>query len=346
MIHDKIDINQKKALYYYSLTAVFCLIISLFLVLTDSDKEFLSTFIISEVIGLTGCTCVILGFYIIRPKKMLTLFITLMVSIFTGSILGIILGFTAAGIDPYGLLKRDFINAFVISIVFGSIISYFFSSRGVIASKEAMIKEERIKRLDMEKKAVETNFRLLQAQIEPHFLFNTLSNILSLMDTDLEKARSMLKDLMQYLRTTLSKSRRESTTLGEEMDLIRAYLNIFKIRMGDRLRYRIDIPDDLKDIPFPPMLVQPLVENAVRHGLEPEITGGEIWIRSAVDGDTLRLEVTDTGAGLYENSNPGMGIANIRERLKSLYGEGGRLILEENRPSGLRAIIEVPYERD
>ena len=345
-MHDKIDTNPRKALYYYSLTAVFCTIISLFLFLTDSDKEFISTFIISEVIGLTGCTCVILGFYSIKPKKMLSLFITLVASLSMGSVFGIFLGFTAAGMDPYGLLRRDFVNAFVISILFGSVISYFFSSRGIIASKEAMIKEERIKRLDMEKKALETNFRLLQAQIEPHFLFNTLSNVLSLMDTDLERARSMLKDLMQYLRTTLSKSRRESTTMGDEMDLIRAYLNIFKIRMGDRLRYRIDIPDDLKDISFPPMLVQPLVENAVRHGLEPEITGGEIGIRAAADGDTLRLEVTDTGAGLYENSNPGMGIANIRERLKSLYGERGRLILEENRPSGVRAIIEVPHERE
>lgn len=346
MTHHEIDMNPRKVLYYYSLTVVFCTIIALFLVLTNPDNEALTTFIISQVIGLTGCTCVMLGFYLIRPEKMPALFITLVVTLFTGSVLGVLFGFAATGKDIYGLLRGDFIRAFVIAILFGAIISYFFSSRGIIASKEAMIREERIKRLDMEKKTVETNFRLLQAQIEPHFLFNTLSNILSLMDSDLEKARAMLRDLMQYLRTTLSKSRRESATLGEEVDLIRAYLNIFKIRMGERLRYSVDIPEDLRSFPFPPMLIQPLVENAVRHGLEPEIKGGEIGIRGAVEGDTLRLEVMDSGAGLYEKGNPGVGIENIRERLKSLYGGRARLILEENRPSGVRAIIEVPYGPD
>jgi LytS/YehU family sensor histidine kinase len=187
---------------------------------------------------------------------------------------------------------------------------------------------------------------LLQAQIEPHFLFNTLSNILSLLDSDLEKGKSMLTDLIQYLRTTLSKTRNDTTTIDGEMEIIRAYLNIFKIRMGDRLQYHIDIPDNIKDIPFQPMLIQPLVENSIRHGLEPEIQGGEIWIRGTPDGDILRIEITDTGAGLYENSHPGMGIENIRERLKSLYGDKGRLILKENQPSGVKAILEVPYEPD
>jgi LytS/YehU family sensor histidine kinase len=128
------------------------------------------------------------------------------------------------------------------------------------------------------------------------------------------------------------------------MQIVEAYLKIYKVRMGDRLQYDISIPDELKKIRFHPMLIQPLVENAIKHGLEPKINGGEIWINCSMDGNILRLEINDTGVGLYENSNPGMGIDNIKERLKSLYGDEGRLILKENQPSGVKAIIEVPHE--
>jgi len=337
----------RSVLTHFSYTVVFCTIIALFLTLIDNDKAFLECFIISQFIGLCACTCSMLGFHVIRPQNNIIMLIVIIVALFIGTSIGAPLGFLAAGIDlPVLFGGKFFLSVLTISILFGSVITYFFLSQGVISSKEALIQEERVKRLNIEKKAVETNLRLLQAQIEPHFLFNTLSNILSLLNTDLEKGKSMLVDLMQYLRTTLSKTRGDTTTVGEEMEIIKAYLNIYKIRMGDRLRYRIDIPDSLRDFPFQPMLIQPLVENAVRHGLEPEVEGGEILIRGAVYEDTFRLEIMDTGAGLYENSNPGMGIDNTRERLKSLYGDKGRLILEENQPSGLKAIIEVPYEPD
>jgi LytS/YehU family sensor histidine kinase len=116
--------------------------------------------------------------------------------------------------------------------------------------------------------------------------------------------------------------------------------------MGERLRYEIDIPEDMKEISFPPMLIQPLVENAVKHGLESSIEGGEILVTGSVSRGNIRMEVRDTGSGFHENSKPGIGIENIKNRLKSLFGDRARLILEENRPSGLRAIIEVPYEKD
>jgi sensor histidine kinase YesM len=156
----------------------------------------------------------------------------------------------------------------------------------------------------------------------------------------------MLVDLIHYLRTSLSKTRNKTTTIAQEMEMIRAYLNIFKIRMGDRLRYNIDIPDTIKDFPFPPMLIQPLVENAIRHGLEPKIEGGELSIRGKEKGDILQLEITDTGMGFNEDEDTGVGLSNVRERLQSLYGDKGHLILEENRSSGLKAIIEIPYDAD
>lgn len=227
--------------------------------------------------------------------------------------------------------------------MFGSIITYFFSSREQIAESQARIQEEKIKRLTSEKKAAEANLKLLQAQIEPHFLFNTLSNVLSLLDSNPKKGKSMLIDFIQYLRASLTKIRQEKATLGQEMDMIEAYLSIFKVRMGDRLHYKIDLPKNLKSISFPPMLIQPLVENAIKHGLEPKIDGGEILIRGIEKDGRLRLEVHDTGIGFKGEHDSGLGLSNIRERLSSIFGDNGRLRLEENSPHGLIATIEVPH---
>jgi sensor histidine kinase YesM len=124
--------------------------------------------------------------------------------------------------------------------------------------------------------------------------------------------------------------------------MIRAYLTIYEARMGDRLTYDIDLPSHLDQIPFPPMLIQPLVENAIKHGLDPQIEGGKIFIRAGENDGILRLEVVDTGPGFFEVRDPGIGLSNIRERLESIYGDRGRLILEENFPKGLKAAIEVP----
>jgi sensor histidine kinase YesM len=225
-------------------------------------------------------------------------------------------------------------------------VGYFFYSKKNLKVSKEIIQQERINRLSSEKQALEANLKLLQAQIEPHFLFNTLSNILSLLDTDLKKGQSMLMDLSRYLRTSLSKTRGSTTTLGQELEMIKAYLNIFKVRMEDRLHYKLDVPHGIKDRSFPPMLIQPLVENAIRHGIEPKVEGGSVTIRARKNGNVLRVEIVDTGTGLHEDDTTGFGLSNVRERLQSLYGDRGRLILEENRPSGLKAIIEVPYDPD
>ena len=325
-------------------TLIFAVIIAILFTLVV-NKSFWDSLIVATSIGFSACICVMAGFHGLKPDSRFKMVVVSIVGEIIGVGFGFYLGFRIIGVDLSIFLEsRYLLQMAFISFTIGLAITYFFISRNIIADKEALIQKEKINRLNMEKKTAETNLRLLQAQIEPHFLFNTLSNILSLLDSDLEKGKSMLSDLMQYLRTTLSKTRNNTTTMGGEMEMIRAYLNIFKIRMGDRLHYKIDIPENIKDIPFQPMLIQPLVENAIRHGLEPEIKGGDILIRGALDGDTLRIEIIDTGAGLYENSNPGMGIENIRERLRSLYGNKARLTLKENQPTGVRAIIEVPYE--
>jgi LytS/YehU family sensor histidine kinase len=165
---------------------------------------------------------------------------------------------------------------------------------------------------------------------------------LSLIDTKPDKGKAMLLDLTNYLRTSLSRTLPEKTTLSQEISMIKAYLDIQKIRMDERLSYKIDVPNDLMQHSFPPMLLQPLVENAIKHGLEPKVEGGEIVIRATQENNLLKIEVADTGLGFSDFDKPRVGIANVRERLGLLFGEKGRLIIEENKPHGVRAIIEVP----
>jgi sensor histidine kinase YesM len=265
-------------------------------------------------------------------------------ALITGTIVGSYIGAFLSRLTP-GMFfeKHGLIQLLFLGVMFGTIITYFFSSREQIAESRARVQEEKIKRLTSEKKAAEANLKLLQAQVEPHFLFNTLSNVLSLLDTDPGRGKSMLVDFIRYLRASLSKIRKEQATLGQEMEMIQAYLGIFKVRMGDRLIYDIDLPKHLESISFPPMLIQPLVENAIKHGLEPRVDGGKIRISGTESNGMLRLEVADTGGGFQQERDAGTGLSSIRERLQSMYGERGRLILEEYQPHGLKAIIEVPH---
>jgi len=338
-----VTINRRLVFKALSYTVLFDTFIALVLTGIKFGGGFVDNFIVSQCIGISICSLFLAGHYLVRPTSRLFHMILVMIAIILGTVVGGALGSIAAGLST-SLFEQSFIPVMILGIMFGLIISYFFSSRASISRSEALIQEERIKRLANEKEMAETSLKLLQAQIEPHFLFNTLSNILSLLDADLERGKSMLTDFIHYLRTALPMTRGEATTVGQEMERIQAYLSIFKVRMGDRLRYRIDIPEGMKDLPFPPMLVQPLVENAIRHGLEPKIGGGELVIRGHDRQDFIHLEVSDTGLGLNEHGSSGIGLSNVRERLQSLYGNKGRLILEENRPSGLKATIEVPHD--
>jgi sensor histidine kinase YesM len=337
-------ISGKSAITTYLYTLLFNTIIAVFLTVIQIGKGFIVNLIFSQCIGFSICSCVLLCYRFFQPKRPAVYAILVAPALFIGTIVGSFIGSVASGLNPTILFDRQgfFGQILLLGVLFGSIITYFFSSRERIAASEARAQEEKIKRLTGEKQVAEANLKMLQAQIEPHFLFNTLSNVVSLLDSDPPKAKSMLADFVQYLRASLSKMRGEATTLGQEMDLICAYLNINKIRMGGRLRYQIEIPTAMSDLPFPPMLIQPLVENAIKHGLEPMVEGGEISICGEEKDGVLRLAVVDSGRGFTREPDIGMGLANIRERLQSLYGSGARLIIEENQPHGVKAAIEVP----
>jgi signal transduction histidine kinase len=197
----------------------------------------------------------------------------------------------------------------------------------------------------LKRQLAEAHLKMMQAQVEPHFLFNTLASVDYLIETDPPTASKMQKNLIQYLRAALPQMREGSTTLGKEIQLCRSYLEILKFRMEDRLQYFVTVPQGLASAQFPPMMLQSLVENSIKHGLEPKPEGGSITISADVVNGRLRVTVADTGLGFAAagQSGSGVGLANVRERLAALYGGTARLSIEANTPAGTIVIIEVPY---
>lgn len=204
---------------------------------------------------------------------------------------------------------------------------------------------ERRRRMEQaERAAVSSQLRLLQAQIEPHFLFNTLASLDALLTTDTEAARTLLGHLNHYLRASLEHARSGSATLETEVSLLRAYLAIMTVRLPNRLRFRIDCAADCAALPFPPMLVQPLVENAVTHGIEPRPQGGEIVVDMHRAADRLVVTVSDTGAGWGRSGTrgTGTGLVNVRERLHALYAGAASVTTSAVEPCGACVTLCIP----
>ncbi|MBV1777424.1 histidine kinase [Burkholderiaceae bacterium DAT-1] len=182
----------------------------------------------------------------------------------------------------------------------------------------------------LERKVAEARMEAMQAQIEPHFLFNTLASIDQLIEVDPPRASRVQKTLIRYLRAAMPKMRDGSSnsTLGQQLDLSTAFLEIMQIRMEDRLRVTVTVPDSLRPLPFPPMMLQTLVENSIKHGLEPKAAGGELHISARLLDARLSVTVRDTGVGFSGTPGNGVGLANIRERLRMLYGNTAELAIE------------------
>jgi sensor histidine kinase YesM len=309
-------------------------------------EDFTTNMIIGQTIGTTMFGAAFPVLFVLRRTSPFVQMAAAMAAMATGAVMGIFLGTLVAGKNVHLFFeprKEVYLEVVILSIITGFLFRYILTAQKKISDALAGIQQEKIKRLTIEKQVIETNLRLLQAQIEPHFLFNTLSNILTLLETDLENGKHMLEDLTAYLRITLSKTRKETTTLGQEIDMIQAYLNIFKIRMGDRLDFTIQVPETLRHLPLPPMLIQPLVENAIEHGLEPKIEGGAIRVSARNENGCLAIEVKDSGLCFHKSNHDwGVGLTNIRKRLKALYEDEAALTFEENTPSGLIVTIEVP----
>ncbi len=232
----------------------------------------------------------------------------------------------------------------VSGLVNGTLISLFFLLQFREArTRAAMLRADADRNL-LSKQAIEAELKLMQAQVEPHFLFNTLASVQFLTETDPPKANMMLGHLLAYLRAALPQLRSDSTTLGQEVALAQAYLSIMQMRMGSRLGFVIDVPEALHAQPFPPMLLMSVVENAIKHGLEPQAQGGTIRIEARRGSDRLAVAVVDDGRGLRDQIGNGVGLTNLRERLQALYAARARFTLQEVAPHGARATIEIPLD--
>jgi LytS/YehU family sensor histidine kinase len=193
---------------------------------------------------------------------------------------------------------------------------------------------------------VEARMLALQAQIEPHFLFNTLASVDQLIQTDPPRASKMQRSLIRYLRSAMPQMRDASArpTLGQQVDLCVAFLEIMAVRMEGRMQSVISVPEGLRSASFPSMMLQTLVENAIRHGLEPKADGGSIEIRAEVANGQLAVHVLDTGVGFAPKTDGGVGLANVRERLAASYGDRAELVITAPATGGTCATIKVPYE--
>ncbi|MEP7155958.1 MAG: histidine kinase [Betaproteobacteria bacterium] len=196
-----------------------------------------------------------------------------------------------------------------------------------------------------EKELTVAKLSLLHAQVEPHFLYNTLASAQLLTRSDPARADEMLGNLILYLRNSLPRTDDSASTLGEELERARAYLEILKIRMGSRLNLQIEVPDTLKSAAFPTMMLQTLVENAIKHGLEPKSGGGTVWILARKVDETVAVTVADDGRGFSaEGGGTGIGLKNVRERLKLAYGNAASFAIVANFPNGVAATITVPLD--
>ena len=262
---------------------------------------------------------------------------------------GVLLGYAwmATTIDSrllmHWLKSPQWLAAFgFTSLVISLVLSLIFFWRERHANSEAALQSERLRTERIQREATLANLRALQAQIEPHFLFNTLANVASLIDPDPAKAKRMLDSFIRFLRASLNATRSESTTLADEAELIASYLDVLQIRMGARLRYEVDFPPDLHSVALPPMLLQPVVENSIKHGLEPKVEGGTVSVRAHRNGAGVAVEIADTGVGFAATTRGGVGLTNVRDRLRLVYGERASLAVSEAAAGGAIVTLTIP----
>lgn len=267
--------------------------------------------------------------------------------VFAGYFIGILLLNPAAA--RHAIFTPGIILSFaMVSVLISCVLLFLYLMRErELLDKERLAAEQR-RALEADGRALEAQLRMLQAQIEPHFLYNTLANAVGLIQPAPERARLLLERLIDYLRMTLAASRDSSAPLQREIDAISAYLELMKLRMGVRLHYRIELMDEVASLPLPPMLLQPIVENAISHGLEPKIDGGEIVLTADIEQDHLRIVISDTGVGLRASTSTsgklggGVGLSNLRERMAALYGNDGKLSITTNGAGGVSASLLIP----
>ena len=239
----------------------------------------------------------------------------------------------------------------LMSLAIGAGCTYFFMSQSRLASAREEAARASAHAEAAQRQAAESQLKLLQTQLEPHMLFNTLANLRVLVGLDPARAQTMLDHLIAYLRATLGASRATLHPLQHEFDRLADYLALMAVRMGPRLSYQLDLPAELASVSVPPLLLQPLVENSIRHGLEPKLDGGHITVQALRQGTQLVLTVSDTGLGCPATPTPpaapgsgGFGLAQVRERLHTCYGDHAVIEIVAIPSGGTRVSISFPLK--
>ncbi len=304
--------------------------------------------VFTECVGMVFTACVVLmtrSRRLARSRPAVRWLLTGLVAAPAGYLIGHVLAFVILREPIDHLVGRG--GDYMVPVVFELLIAAFVIH---FAATRERIGKEALERSQATQLAAEAELRLLRAQLEPHMLFNTLANLRSLVKDDADQAELMIDQLIVYLRSALAASRAESTTLRGEFSQLRAYLEIMSLRMGPRLAYRLELPAALEQTAIPPMLLQPLVENAIKHGLEPKIGAGSIAVVARAIGDGIEISVDDSGLGLTLQDEAacncghgtGYGLRNVRDRLRNAYGPAASLQLQARTPGGVSAIVRIP----
>ena len=241
------------------------------------------------------------------------------------------------------------VHGYMLVVFCAAIIGLVMALGALYRERDAQARAEALQfaleRETLQRQAADARLRLMTAQVEPHFLLNTLANVQQLVESGSPQAAPVFGSLINYLRAAMPKLKEQSATLGDEERLVRAYLELMLMRMPDRLRFTIDIAPGLRALQFPQMALLTLVENAIRHGIDPGCDGGRIEVGARPDGDEIQLWVADTGVGLSEAAGTGTGLRNLRERLLAAYGPRASVVLTEQVPHGVRADLRLPANR-
>ncbi|MCQ4166053.1 sensor histidine kinase [Tahibacter harae] len=234
--------------------------------------------------------------------------------------------------------------------VSGLLFAPWFAAAALLRQRDSTVRNQalsfQLERERLERRALDARLRLLQAQVQPHFLFNTLANVRELVDSGSPQASAVLGSLIAYLRAAVPRLNDPDSTVAQELELLRAYLAIMHLRMPDRLQYSLHADEAALALRCPPTCLLTLVENAVRHGIDPSEEGGRIDVRVQVRNGRCLAQVSDTGVGLHAGSaGLGTGLATLRERLQLSFGPTATLSLTPQQPHGVCAELDFPAQR-
>ena len=317
-----------------------CLTIAATVQLLTDGGWFLGNLLLSCSIGYSIYLSIWSAFRLFSPR------VPSLVLVVSGMALGLVIGLALTGAVLFGqpgyFLRGEY-EVLALGVLFGVVGTAGFMLLGDLWDVRARLARAEREALARDKAMAEAELRVLQAQIEPHFLFNTLANVISHVDDDPARARRLLERLTSLLRTSLARTRAAEVTIDDELSVVRDYLEIQALRTDERLEWEVDVAPGLGAVRIPPLLVQPLVENAVLHGIEPRAEGGRVRVSVATRDGGIVIDVEDDGVGLADHgAPPGTGLANVRERLGALYGGGARLALTAPATGGVRASLLLP----